>query len=71
MGGKRQKQLKEFGANIINEPIVIDENIITSWSPVTAIDVAFELLKMLTNKENSKHIKAIMGFGNIRADNVD
>jgi 4-methyl-5(b-hydroxyethyl)-thiazole monophosphate biosynthesis len=71
MGGKRQKQLKEFGANIINEPIVKDENIITSWSPVTAIDVAFELLQILTSKENSEHIKGIMGFGNNRVDNLE
>jgi protein deglycase len=71
MGGKRLKQLKEFGANIINEPIVKDENIITSWSPVTAIDVAFQLLQILTNKENSEHIKGIMGFGNNRVDKLD
>jgi protein deglycase len=71
LGGKRQKQLAEFGAHIINEPIVSDGNIITSWSPVTAIDVAFELLQRLTNKENSEHIKEIMGFGNKKVDNLE
>ena len=62
LDGKRQKQLKEFGANIINEPIVIDGNIITSWSPVTAMDVAFVLLEKLTSKENSNNIRRLMGF---------
>ena len=64
INGERLKQLKEFGANVIDKPIVIDENIITSCSPETAIDVAFELLERLTNKENCRYIKEIMGFQN-------
>ena len=63
MGGKRQKQLENFGAKLDNQPIVKDGNIITSWSPVTAIDVAFELLQHLTSKENADYIRSIMGFG--------
>ena len=62
MGGKRQKQLKEFGVDVINKPIVQSETITTSWSPVTAIDVAFKLLQDLSNKENMLYIKSIMGF---------
>ena len=62
MDGKRQKQLEKFGVKIINEPIVKDENITTSWSPVTAIDVAFNLLEDLTNETNVNYIKEIMGF---------
>ena len=62
MGGRRQRQLEEFGAKVINEPVVIDNNIITSWSPVTAIDVAFVLLEKLTSKENSNNIRRLMGF---------
>ncbi|UUV15422.1 DJ-1/PfpI family protein [Clostridioides difficile] len=31
--GKRQRQLSEFDVNVVNEPIVVDKNIITSyWS---------------------------------------
>ena len=60
--GIRQKTLAEFGVNVINQPIVIDENIITSWNPSTAIGVAFTLLEKLTNKENANYIKEIMGF---------
>lgn len=62
---KRQKQLAEFGANIIyDEPIVIDKNIITSYNPSTAFDVAFKLLEMLTSKENCDNVKYLMGFNN-------
>ena len=60
--GYYQKQLKEFGVNVVNEPIVVDGNIITSYCPATAPDVAFELLKMLTSEEEMAVIKKAMGF---------
>lgn len=62
MEGVRQKQLAEFGANVINEPMVVDKNIITSSCPATAFGVAFELLKALTSKEDMKKVKEAMGF---------
>jgi len=58
----RIEALKEFGVSIVNEPIVIDDNIITSWNPSTAINVALILLELLTTKQNSQYIKSIMGF---------
>lgn len=39
--GYRQQQLKAFGVNVINEPVVVDKNIITSYCPETAPNVAF------------------------------
>ena len=57
-----QQKLKEFGVNVVNEPIVIDGNIITSYCPETAPNVAFELLKMLTSEEEMAVIKKAMGF---------
>lgn len=60
--GSCQKELKEFGVNVINEPIVVDGNIITSYCPATAPDVAFELLKMLTSEEEMAVVKRAMGF---------
>jgi protein deglycase len=61
--GKRQKQLSEFGANVLgDEPIVVDKNIITSYNPSTAFDVAFNLLEILTSKENCVNVKKLMGF---------
>lgn len=58
----RQEQLKEFGALVVNEPIVVTDNIITSYNPSTAFEVAFTLLEMLTTKENCHHVKELMGF---------
>ena len=60
--GYRQHQLASFGVNVVNQPIVIDGNIITSSSPATALDVSFKLLEMLTSTENCRHIKHLMGF---------
>lgn len=61
-GGYRQKQLKEFQAEVVNEPVVVDRNIITSYCPETAPHVAFKLLEMLTSKEEMEVVKADMGF---------
>jgi protein deglycase len=60
--GYYQEKLKEFGVNVVNEPIVVDGNIITSYCPETAPNVAFELLKMLTSEEEMAVIKKAMGF---------
>ncbi|MDR1417148.1 MAG: DJ-1/PfpI family protein, partial [Prevotellaceae bacterium] len=60
--GYWQEKLKEFGVNVVNEPIVVDGNIITSYCPATAPNVAFELLKMLTSEEEMAVIKKAMGF---------
>lgn len=58
----RQKQLAEFGALVINERIVIDENIITSFCPETAPDVAFELLKRLIGFDQMMIVRQAMGY---------
>lgn len=60
--GYRQNELKAFDVYVINEPIVIDRNIITSYCPETAPDVAFKLLEMLTSKEKMEVVKVAMGF---------
>ncbi|HEH6785094.1 TPA: DJ-1/PfpI family protein [Clostridioides difficile] len=60
--GKRQRQLSEFDINVVNEPIVVDKNIITSYCPETAPHVAFKLLEMLTSKEQMDEVKLAMGF---------
>lgn len=62
MNGKRRKQLESFGAYVQDQSIVVDENIITSTSPATALDVAFTLLRMLTSPDNEKKVKTAMGF---------
>ncbi|EGT3850699.1 DJ-1/PfpI family protein [Clostridioides difficile] len=60
--GKRQRQLSEFDVNVVNEPIVVDKNIITSYCPETAPHVTFKLLEMLTSKEQMDEVKLAMGF---------
>jgi protein deglycase len=58
----RQDLLKKYSVNVINQPVVIDNNIITSWNPSTAVYVALTLLELLTSKQNADYIKEIMGF---------
>jgi 4-methyl-5(b-hydroxyethyl)-thiazole monophosphate biosynthesis len=60
--GYWQKKLEEFGVKVVNDPMVVDGNIITSYCPATAPDVAFELLKMLTSEKEMDVIKKAMGF---------
>jgi protein deglycase len=60
--GERQSQLKNQGVILVDEPIVIDDKIVTSWNPSTAINVAFMLLELLTTKKNAENIKSLMGF---------
>jgi 4-methyl-5(b-hydroxyethyl)-thiazole monophosphate biosynthesis len=60
--GIRQKAMREFGVVVINEPIVVTENIITSWNPSTAMDVAFLLLEKLSSKDEANTIRDLMGF---------
>ena len=61
-GAQRQKELAEFGAEVVNERIVTDDNVITSYCPETAPDVAFALLEKLCGKENMRVVRAAMGF---------
>ena len=57
-----RKTLENYGVNLIENTIVIDDNIITSNGPSTALDVAFILLEALTSKENSLKVRNSMGF---------
>lgn len=58
----RNETLSSFGVNVLNQPIVVDNNIITSWNPSTAISVAFKLLEILTSAEQAEKVKYLMGF---------
>ena len=58
----RRKALNDFGVHVINQPIVMDDKIITSWNPFTAINVALLLLEHLTTKDNAAKIRQLMGF---------
>lgn len=58
----RREALKSFGVEVVDEPIVLTDNIITSWNPSTAINVALLLLELLTTRENADYIRGLMGF---------
>jgi protein deglycase len=58
----RTEELASYSVNVIDEPIVVDCNVITSWNPAMATDVAFLLLEQLTSKNQSYFIREIMGF---------
>ena len=60
--GTRQNQLRDFGVEVLNEPVVVDKNIITSYCPETAAHVAFKLLEMLTTKKDMERVKSAMGY---------
>jgi 4-methyl-5(b-hydroxyethyl)-thiazole monophosphate biosynthesis len=62
LDGKRRRQLAEMGGKVIDRPIVEDENIITSTSPATAMEVAFLLIERITSKDNMENIRKLMGF---------
>ena len=62
LDGFRRKQLSDFGADVQNERVVVDQNIITSTGPSTGLDVAFLLLGMLTDKNNVDLVKKYMRF---------
>ena len=61
-GGKRQKQLAEYGVEVVNEPVVKTDNILTSYCPQTAPEVAFILLGELIGKDKMLVVKKAMGF---------
>lgn len=58
----RQETLKTMGVKVVNAPVVVDGNITTSWNPSTAMEVAFQLLEILTSGENAAKVKNLMGF---------
>jgi protein deglycase len=58
----RRAALQGFGVEVINQRIVTDDNMVTSWNPSTAVDVAFLLLEHLTKKINANKVRRLMGF---------
>lgn len=61
-GAYKQKVLRDFGALVVNNPIVMDHNIISSYCPQTSYGVAFLLLEKLTSHHEMSLVKEAMGF---------
>ena len=60
--GRRMDQLAEMGACVVPGPMVESEDVITSSSPATAVEVALKLLEKVTSRENAKQVRKLMGF---------
>jgi 4-methyl-5(b-hydroxyethyl)-thiazole monophosphate biosynthesis len=60
--GNRQAQLAQLGADVQKQNVVVDNRVITSTGPSTALDVAFKLLELLTSHENVLEVKKYMRF---------
>lgn len=57
-----RQTLKNHGIVVSKEQIVIDDNLITSNGPSTAVEVAFILLEKLTSIENTLKVRKLMGY---------
>ena len=57
----RRQALTDEGAQLATDTVVLDNNIITSCNPSTALDVSLLLLELLTSKENADHMRGLMG----------
>lgn len=62
VGGKRKAQLESYGAVFVDQPVLVDGTIISSTGPGTAIEVAFQLLAMLTNEAMAAKIRTLMRY---------
>jgi 4-methyl-5(b-hydroxyethyl)-thiazole monophosphate biosynthesis len=60
LGGKRKAQLEGYGASFVDQAVVVDGEFISSTGPGTGVEVAFELLAMLTSEKNAEHVRKLM-----------
>ena len=52
----------KYGVHLVNEPLVQDDNIMTSYCPQTAASVGFWLLEQLTDARTARAVKTAMGY---------
>ena len=55
-------ELKKYKVKLLDNPIVIDNSLITSNGPSTAVEVSFILLEKLTSRENTLKVRDLMGY---------
>lgn len=60
VGGQRKAQLVSYGAQFVDEAIVIDGKLVSSTGPGTGVEVAFALLRDLTSQKVADQIRALM-----------
>lgn len=60
VGGQRKAQLEAYGAQFVDEAIVIDGTLMASTGPGTGVEVAFALLRQLTSAHVADRIRTLM-----------
>ncbi len=60
VGGQRKAQLEGYGAQFVDQAIVIDGKLLTSTGPGTGVEVAFALLRQLTSQQVADRIRTLM-----------
>jgi protein deglycase len=60
VGGQRKAQLVSYGAQFVDEAIVIDGKLVSSTGPGTGVEVAFALLRDLTSQKVADQIRVLM-----------
>lgn len=56
-GGERKAELESHGAVFVDEPLVIDGNLLTSTGPGTAVETALKLLEILSTPDFAQEIR--------------
>lgn len=51
-----------IGANIVNQKVVCDKNIITAWGAGAAFEFGFEILRYLTNDQTAQNLRSNMKY---------
>jgi 4-methyl-5(b-hydroxyethyl)-thiazole monophosphate biosynthesis len=57
VGGARKAELESYGAIFVDEPLVVDGNLLTSTGPGTAVETALKLLEMLSTPDFAQEIR--------------
>ncbi|OQW76858.1 MAG: DJ-1 family protein [Proteobacteria bacterium ST_bin14] len=60
IGGKRKAELERYGSVFVDQPLVVDRNVMTSTGPGTGIELALKLLEVLTTSEFAQEIRGRM-----------
>lgn len=60
IGGTRKSELESYGADFVDEPLVIDGHLMTSTGPGTGVEIALKLLQVLSTPAFAQEIRKRM-----------
>jgi protein deglycase len=64
IGGTRKAELESYGAIFVDEPLIVDGNLMSSTGPGTGIELALKLLESLSTPEFAQEIRERMRVPN-------